>query len=97
MTSLKNMYPNCPVFLVGDFNTSLPYFTQWGWKPTAFNVISEQAKNNGTALSTVPTSAFFDHIFGAGTYTIRCYEYFTDVNQHSKLTDHPFAYVDLVF
>ena len=97
MTSLKNMYPNCPVFLVGDFNTSLPYFTQWGWKPASFNVISEQAKNNGTALSTVPTSDFFDHIFGTGTYTIRCYEYFTDVNQHSKLTDHPFAYVDLAF
>ena len=97
MTSLKNMYPNYPVFLVGDFNTSLPYFTQWGWKPASFNVISEQAKNNGTALSTVPTSAFFDHIFGTGTYTIRCYEYFTDVNQHSKLTDHPFAYVDLAF
>ena len=97
MTSLKNSYPNCPVFLVGDFNTSLPYFTQWGWKPTSFNVISEQAKNNGTALSTVPTSGHFDHIFGTGSYTIKCYELLNNVNRHSVLTDHPFVYVDLAF
>ena len=97
MTSLKERYSAMPIFLVGDFNTSLPFFTSYGWTPKSFNVISEQAKNNGTALSTVPTSNHFDHIFGTGNYTVKRYEFFNNVNQHSALTDHPFVYADLAF
>ena len=84
-------------FLVGDFNTSLPYFTSYGWAPASYAVISEQTKNNGTALSTVPTSNHFDHIFGTGSYTVKCFALIKDVNQHGLLTDHPFVYVDLTF
>ena len=83
--------------ILGDFNTSLPFFTSYGWTPKSFNVISEQAKNNGTALSTVPTSNHFDHIFGTGNYTVKRYEFFNNVNQHSALSDHPFVYADLAF
>ena len=97
LTSLKKTYSGIPIFLTGDFNTSLPFFTQYGWTPTSFNVISEQAKSNGTALSTVPTSGHFDHIFGTGSYTIKCYAFFKDTNQHKLLSDHPYAYVDLAF
>ena len=97
MAELKKTYSTMPIFLTGDFNTSLPFFTQSGWTPTSYNVISEQAKNNGTAKSTVPTSGHFDHIFGTGSYTIKRYEFFNNVNQHSVLTDHPFAYVDVAF
>ena len=97
LTSLKKTYPEVPIFLTGDFNTSLPFFTQSGWTPSSFNIISEQAKSNGTALSTVPTSGHFDHIFGTGNYTVKCYEFFKDCNQHSLLSDHPYAYVDLAF
>ena len=97
MTGLKEKYSTMPVFLVGDFNTSLPFFTSYGWTPKSFNVISEQAKNNGTALSTVPTSNHFDHIFGTGNYTVKRYEFFNNVNQHSALSDHPFVYADLAF
>ena len=97
MAELKTKYPNMPIFLVGDTNARLTFFTQSGWKPASFNVISEQAKNNGTALSTVPTKDFFDHIFGTGTYTIKTYEFFNNVNEHKKLSDHSFAYADLAF
>ncbi|MBR6644834.1 MAG: hypothetical protein IKL21_03620 [Clostridia bacterium] len=44
MASLKKTYSDSPIFLTGDFNTSLPFFTQSTWTPTSFNVISEQAK-----------------------------------------------------
>lgn len=97
MSKLKQTYSGMPIFLTGDFNTSLPFFTQYGWTPTSFNIISEQAKNNGTAMSTVPTSGHFDHIFGTGSYTIKRYAFFNNINEHSALTDHPFAYVDIAF
>jgi endonuclease/exonuclease/phosphatase family metal-dependent hydrolase len=98
MATLKQKYPTIPIFLVGDFNTSLPYFTQYNWLPSGFKIISEQAKENGTSLSTVPTSGHFDHIFGTGNYTVRKYQFFNGAtNQHSTLTDHPFVYADLKF
>ena len=97
MASLKKTYSDSPIFLTGDFNTSLPFFTQSTWTPTSFNVISEQAKANGTALSSVPTSNHFDHLFGTGNYSIKCFELIKDANNHSALTDHPFAYADLAF
>ena len=97
LSSLKTTYSDCPIFLTGDFNTSITYFTSYGWTPTSFNVISQQAKNNGTAVSVVPTTDHFDHLFGTGSYTIKRYEFFRDVNYHSTLTDHPFAYADLTF
>ena len=97
MATLKKKYSTMPVFLVGDTNTSLSYFTSYGWTPTNYNVISRQAESNGTALSTVPTSGHYDHIFGTGNYTIKTYEFFNNVNEHKKLSDHSFAYADLAF
>ena len=97
LTALRQTYLDTPMFLTGDFNTSLVFFTQSDWAPSSFEVISEEAKANGTALSTVPTSGHFDHIFGTGSYSVCRYEFFSEVNQHSLLTDHPFVYADLIF
>jgi hypothetical protein len=41
MSELKKKYPALPIFLVGDFNTLLSFFTQSGWSPASFNVISQ--------------------------------------------------------
>ena len=87
MASLKKTYSDSPIFLTGDFNTSLPFFTQSTWTPTSFNVISEQAKTNGTALSSVPTSNHFDHLFGTGNYSIKCFELIKDAKKHSDKYD----------
>jgi endonuclease/exonuclease/phosphatase family metal-dependent hydrolase len=97
MSKLKQTYSGMPIFLTGDFNTSLSFFTQSGWTPTAFRIISEEAKTNGTSLSTVPVSGHYDHLFGTGNYTVRHYAFFTDTDYHNLLTDHPFAYADLAF
>jgi hypothetical protein len=97
MTTLRQANPETPIFLTGDFNTSLPFFTDSGWTPASFRVISEEALKAGKALSLVPTSGHFDHIFGTGNYTIQLYGFFNDANEHSLLTDHPFVYVDLTF
>lgn len=97
LASLRQAHPESPIFLTGDFNTSLPFFTESGWTPTGFQVISEEAKSDGKALSLVPTSGHFDHLFGAGNYTIGLYGFFKDANQHELLTDHPFVYADLIF
>ena len=48
-------------------------------------------------MSTVPTSGHYDHLFGTGDYAIKRYEFFRNVNQHSVLSDHAFAYADLAF
>ena len=97
MSTLRQSHPDMPIFLTGDFNTSLPFFTDSGWTPASFRVISEEALGNGTAMSTVPESGHFDHIFGTGSYSINRYAFFNNTNQHSLLTDHPFVYADLVF
>ena len=97
LSTLKQANPQIPIFLTGDFNTSVTYFTQSGWTPTSFSVISEEAKRNGAALSTVPTSGHFDHLFGTGSYTIKRYEFLKGINHLDLLTDHPFAYADLTF
>lgn len=97
MSQLKQTYSQMPIFLVGDTNTSLSFFTQSGWTPMSYNIISEQAKANGTALSTVPTSGHYDHLFGTGNYTIRQYAFIKDTDHMNLLTDHPFAYTDLSF
>ncbi len=97
LTSLKQAHPEIPIFLTGDFNTSLPFFTESGWSPTEFHIISEEAKNSGKALSLVPTSGHFDHIFGSGSYFINLYAFFNNTNHHDLLTDHPFVYADLSF
>jgi len=97
LSTLKQTYSDIPIFLTGDFNTSLTFFTQSGWTPTSFRIISEEAKDNGTSLSTVPDSEHFDHLFGTGNYSVKRYEFFSNVNEHNLLTDHPFAYTDLSF
>lgn len=97
MTALQQDFPGIPVVLTGDFNTSLPFFTDSGWTPTGFSIISEEAKNSRKALDIVPTSGHFDHIFATGSYTIRLYGYFGGDHPHDLLTDHPFVYTDLTF
>lgn len=97
MSSLRQTYPDVPIFMTGDFNTSLPFFTESGWTPNGFRLLSEEALSSGAALSLVPESGYYDHLFGAGSYTIRLYGFFNDTNHHSLLTDHPFAYADLTF
>ena len=97
LASLRQTYPETPVILTGDFNTSLSFFTDSGWTPQNFRIISQEAKNGGTAISLVPSAGHFDHLFGAGTYTIHLYGFFQDVNEHSLLTDHPFVYADFSF
>ena len=97
MTELKNTYADIPIFLTGDFNTSLSFFTQSGWTPTSFKIISEEAKSSGKTSVIVPTSGHYDHIFGTGKYTINQYAYFKNTDHLDLLTDHPFAYADLSF
>ena len=102
MTTLKQTYSSMPIFLTGDFNTSLSFFTEknsaYNWTPTSYNIISEQAKSNGTSVSTVPTSGHYDHIFATGNYTVKRYEFFSGAtNQHTLLSDHPFVFTDVKF
>ncbi len=97
MTTLRQTYLETPIIMTGDFNTSLSFFTESEWTPTAFRVISEEAKNNGKAISLVPLSGHFDHLFGTGNYSIDLYGFFGEDNYHALLTDHPFAYADLSF
>lgn len=97
LSSLRQSNPDLPILLTGDFNTSLPFFTESGWTPTGFALISEAARDSGRALSIVPESGHFDHIFGAGNYKIDCYAFFKDTDSHSLLTDHPFVYTDFLF
>lgn len=97
LTSLKQSYPETPIFLTGDFNTSLSFFTDSDWTPAGFKVISEEAKENGKSISLIPASGHYDHLFGSGTYTIKLFGSDNELNHHSILTDHPFVYADLVF
>lgn len=97
LSTLRQQNPETPIFVTGDFNTSLTFFTQSGWSPVSFKLISEEAKRNGTSLTNVPLSGHFDHLFGAGNYTINCFAYIKEKNQLSLLTDHPFVYADIVF
>ena len=97
LSTLRQENPGVPIFLTGDFNTSLPFFTDSGWTPAAFRLISEEALNIGTSISLVPSSGHFDHLFGTGNYTIKHFAFFNNTNQHSLLTDHPFVYADLAF
>lgn len=97
LSQLQQQYPQTPIFLTGDFNTSLLFFTESGWTPQGFRIISQEAKACNAALSLVPTEGHFDHLFGAGDYQIGYYAFFNDANYHSLLTDHPFAYTDLTF
>jgi endonuclease/exonuclease/phosphatase family metal-dependent hydrolase len=100
LTTLKNSYAGTPIFLTGDFNTSLSFFTSKnsGLNLTSsYNVISEQAKSAGTSVSTVPTSGHFDHIFGTGSYSVKRFEFFSSTNYKNELSDHPFVYADVAF
>ena len=97
LSALKQTHPGIPLFLTGDFNTSLSLFTDSGWTPTGFKIISEDAKKAGAALATVPTSGHYDHLFGTGNYTIYQYSYFKGTDHLDLVTDHPFAYADLGF
>ena len=97
LSTLRRENPGVPIFLTGDFNTSLPFFTDSGWTPAAFRLISEEALNSGTSISLVPSSGHFDHLFGTGNYAIKHFAFFNNTTQHSLLTDHPFVYADLAF
>jgi endonuclease/exonuclease/phosphatase family metal-dependent hydrolase len=97
LESIRQKHSETPTFLLGDFNTSLSFFTQSGWTPPYFHIISDEAMHAGTALAVVPDSGHFDHLFGTGNYTISRYEYVKNVNFMELLTDHPFAYADLIF
>ena len=97
LSQLRQNYPEVPVLVTGDFNTSLSLFTQSGWTPTGFQLISEEAKRNGTSESDVPISGHFDHLFGAGNYTIKKFALLREDNQLSLLTDHPCVYADFTF
>ena len=97
LSALLQSHPQTPIFLTGDFNTSLSVFSSPGWTPVQFSMISEEARESGSSLSTVPETGHFDHIFGAGDYSIKRYEFFKDSELHALLTDHPFVYADLDF
>ena len=97
LSKLRQNNPEIPILVTGDFNTSLSLFTQSGWKPTAFQIISEEANRNGTSASSVPVSGHFDHLFGVGKYTIKHFAFLKDVNELSLLTDHPIVYADFAF
>ena len=97
LSTLRQSHPGIPVVVTGDFNTSLTFFTQSGWTPTGFQLISEEAKRNGTSESDVPTSGHFDHLFGAGDYTVKKFAFIRDDNQLKLLSDHPCVYADFNF
>lgn len=97
LSNLRQTYAEIPIILVGDFNTSLPFFTDDGWTPAGFRIVSEEAKSNHTAQSVVPESGHFDHIFAAGNYRICRYAYFGSTAPHNLLTDHPFVFADFNF
>ena len=97
LTTLRQTYPETPIFLTGDFNTSLSFFTDSGWTPTGFQIISEEAKASGKSISLIPASGHYDHLFGSGTYTIKLFGSDNEHNEHSTLTDHPFVYADIAF
>lgn len=97
LTKLKQTKPNIPIFLTGDFNTSLTFFTQSGWTPSSFTILSEEAAKNGSALSTVPATGHYDHLFGTGKFTINRYALIQGSEHIDLLTDHPFAYADVAF
>ena len=97
LSKLRQDYPGTPIFVTGDFNTSLSLFTQSGWTPAGFQVISEEAKRNGIGEAEVPASGHFDHLFGAGEYTVKDFAICKDVNQLKLLTDHPIVYADFAF
>lgn len=97
LSTLRQTYAEIPIILVGDFNTSLPFFTDDGWTPTSFNIISQQAQNSKTSRVTVPTSNHFDHMFGTGSYTIALFDFLKDSPTHKLLSDHPFVFADFNF
>ena len=97
LSQLRQSHPGIPVVVTGDFNTSLTYFTDSGWTPMAFRLISEEARGNGTAESNVPISGHFDHLFGTGEYTVQKFAFLKGVNQLELLTDHPCVYADFTF
>lgn len=97
MNQLRLRYPNIPIFLTGDFNTSLSFFTQSGWTPSGYSIVSQEALANNSALATVAQSGHFDHIFAAGSYSISCYGHIKDTEHLELITDHPFVYADFSF
>ena len=97
LSALRQTCPEIPILLIGDFNTSLSFFTDSGWTPTGFRIISQEAINSGKSLALVPASGHFDHIFGTGSYSVELFGFFKDANHHELLTDHPFVYADLAF
>lgn len=97
LSALRQTCPEIPILLTGDFNTSLSFFTDSGWTPTGFRIISQEAINSGKSLALVPASGHFDHIFGTGSYSVELFGFFKDANHHELLTDHPFVYADLAF
>lgn len=92
----KNL--NCPIFVTGDFNTSLSYFegaSSW-MSASEFTLLSSQASENGCLQKEVPQSGFYDHVFGNGNYTVVGYTHFNTGNQIGYVSDHSFIVADIV-
>jgi len=96
LAQLRESKPDTPIFALGDFNTSLVFFTQYGWLAEGFGVLSEEAKTAGTASSEVPDSGHYDHIFGTGDYFVAHFELIGGTDTHKLLSDHSFACADVI-
>lgn len=96
LTTLKNRY-HMPIFLTGDFNTSLSFFTSNynSWLNSYYSVVSEQAKAAGTCVTPVPESGHYDHIMGTGNYIVKRFDLIKNANYREQVSDHSFVYADI--
>ena len=93
INSLKSANSGMPVFLTGDFNTSAGWFSSTGTYSTFSNACSLLSSK----INATPGTGTYDHIFGAGTFTVKAFKYIDGINEIDALSDHPFAYSDVSF
>ena len=97
LATLKSRFSSSPIFVTGDFNTSLSVLEGSRWVASGYSLLNRQAETAGVCVTTVPTSGHFDHIWGTGNYSINRFEFFSNVNKKDLVSDHPFVYADVVF